>query len=86
MTECGEPHEVVPAHVNLLHERRLGVYESPELQDPMELGDATHRVEDVLEDGLDDHGIERAVGERQIVPVGNSVRAGSENDVRGQDS
>jgi glycosyltransferase involved in cell wall biosynthesis len=69
----GEPGEVVAARVDLLEERGLGVNRAARTQHPVDLGDDPARVEHVLENGLHDHGVHAAVGQRDGVGVGDQL-------------
>ncbi|NYH90875.1 hypothetical protein F4554_003513 [Actinopolymorpha rutila] len=70
----GEAGEVVGAGMNVLEEGRLGVDEAVVAQHAVDLGHHLTGIEDVLEDGLSDDGIDAPVGERQGMPVGHDDR------------
>jgi glycosyltransferase involved in cell wall biosynthesis len=69
----GEPGEVVPARVDLLQERGLGVDEPVRPQHPVDLGDHPGRIEDVFQHGLYDDRVEAAVGQRDRMGVGDEL-------------
>lgn len=81
MSEVGESAEIVSTRVNLLHERRLGVYQTVILEYAMDLRNASCWVDDVLEHRLDDDTIKDSVLEREIVPIRNKLRARPERNI-----
>jgi hypothetical protein len=55
--------EVVGARMDLLLERGLRIDQAATAKDPMDLADDLTGVEDVLDDGLDQDGVDALVGE-----------------------
>jgi glycosyltransferase involved in cell wall biosynthesis len=69
----GEAGEVVGAGVDLLHERRLGVNQAIVGQNSMNLTNDFHRVENVLEDRLDDDSVDAAGLQGNRMRVGDQL-------------
>jgi hypothetical protein len=77
MAEAREAGKVVRGGVDLLHEWRLGVYQSVGLQHPVHLGDAPVWIGHVLQHRLRHYQVERCVLEWDVVRVAREGRPGS---------
>ena len=86
VADGGEAREVVAPHVDLLQERRDRIDPPARLQNTPDLVGAAERVGDVFEDRDGKHCVERSVGERDVVGVGDHVRVGRECDVAVDDA
>jgi glycosyltransferase involved in cell wall biosynthesis len=81
----GEAGEVVRPGVHLLEERRLGVDDTLGTQDPVDLAHHDVGGEHVLEHGLDDHGVDAAVPQRDRVRVSDQRGRPAGEDVEAED-
>ena len=86
MTAAGEPDEIVGTGVNLLEKRRLGVDEATGSKYAVDFTHDHARVEDVLEDRLDDDGVDALAGERDLVRIGNELRHRTSADIEREDA
>jgi hypothetical protein len=74
--------EVERAAVHLADEAGLRVDESVLRQHSVHLGSDALRVDHAVERRRNHDGVEGAVGERQVVPVADDIRAGPEGEAR----
>lgn len=81
----GETGEVVRAGMHVLEEGRLGIDEAAVAQHAVNLGHDLTGIEDVLEDRLDDDGVDAPVGEGQGVPVSYGDREIARVEVHSDD-
>src|SRR5262245_63510391 len=74
MTAAGVANEVVRTGVDLLQERSLRVHETPHREHTFNLRDYLDRVEHVLENSLDQDGVDALARKRNAVGVSDEVR------------
>ena len=61
MSQMGEPREIVLPHVDLLYERCFGVDECPRFKHAIDLIDTAPRIDNMLQDRLNDDAVEGVV-------------------------
>jgi len=81
MTEMSETVKVEAPPMYLLHEWSFGVDQSVGFQNSMHFCDASVRVNDMFKDRLSYHGVEKAVGEGQVMPISNDTCPWTPRDV-----